>query len=514
MICYGIILPIIPLEMETRYHKSQSVTGLLFAMFSAGCLIGTPIVGVLSDRIGRRTPFLIGMAMLAGSTMLFAYGRHLAILFIARFVQGLSSAVAWVVGLALIADIYSNEQFGVVSGTVIGGNTIGALVGPIIGGVTYEHFGYLVPFYISAIFVLLDLMTRVLLVDDGSIKLHKQLKDRKGKEITQLIDDNGDIRQDILNDVEMAGADVADPQRDGASISLSTDDHVVVQDQEDEEDVDVDQEQSQLNQTSQEGDEVPVQTESEPINHAIINSADHEVFDEIHINGVEDSVDEPMNEREFFKMIMKRLDVWMTLSSIILFAIGMSSLEPLLPLLIQNKFHRSTSVTSLLFASFIFPFLVLSPLSGYLTDKNYVSRTKMSFAGAVVTAVAFPFIDRVSHLSLLFIDIIVIGGGLAVFFNPIIPILTYIVDPTEKGTHNGKILSMFCIFYSFGIFIGPIYSTLLDEHVSFFSFTMSFSVLILVNAIVFLIYFLRRPTSVFEANAAQSNSNHHIKLRS
>ncbi|EFA85619.1 hypothetical protein PPL_00848 [Heterostelium album PN500] len=178
MICYGIILPIIPLVLKNDYHVSESVTGLLFAMFSAGSILSTPFFGYLTDRIGRKIPFLMGMASLAISTLLFAYGKHLAILFIARFAQGVSSAITWVVGLALIADLYPPAMLGTTIGTIVGGNGVGALVGPILGGVLFEHFGYHIPFLVAAGFALADLFIRIVFVNDKAIEYHKQIKDR------------------------------------------------------------------------------------------------------------------------------------------------------------------------------------------------------------------------------------------------------------------------------------------------------------------------------------------------
>ncbi|EFA85338.1 MFS transporter [Heterostelium album PN500] len=543
MICYGIILPIMPGIMKNHYHKSEAVTGILFAMFSAGCLIGTPIVGIASDRIGRRTPFLIGMGMLAASTMLFAYGNHLATLFIARFVQGLSSAVAWVVGLALIADIYSNQEFGTVSGLVIGGNTIGALFGPIIGGVTYDHFGYLTPFYISAAFVIADLVIRVLLVDDSNINTLKRLKESKSNDVIKLIKNNQLTLQDGANFIGMDvihdySGNLEQEQSENQQHTMEVNDNLeqnsittnndesmgatemneqLIEKQEGNvvisNDYKVESREKYSNSpeiASVAIDTTSIVEESNTSNAAILTpttidlDADaDEPFDEVAFNEDSSPAKPPMmSERDFYKMIVTRVDVWLTLSSIIIFGIGMSALEPILPLLVEDDYGRgkSTSSTAILFGIFIAPFLILSPIAGYLTDHNYITRTKMSAIGALITSIAVPFFSgRLPHFGLLFLVIPIIGGGLALFFNPIIPILTYIVDPQETGQHNAKILSLFCVVYSFGILVGPIYSTVFKQHLTLFAFTLSYSIIMFVNAIVFLYYFYNKPTSKYQS---------------
>ncbi|GAM26306.1 hypothetical protein SAMD00019534_094810 [Acytostelium subglobosum LB1] len=178
MVCYGIVLPILPGVMEKKYHQTETVTGVLFAMFSAGSILSTPIFGALSDKIGRKTPFLIGLMSLIASTLMFAFAESLWILFVARFAQGVSSAVSWVVGLALIADIYPPERLGTIIGSVVGGNAVGALVGPPIGGILYEHFGYRIPFLVAAGLTAFDLFIRLVFVSDEAIKRHKLNKER------------------------------------------------------------------------------------------------------------------------------------------------------------------------------------------------------------------------------------------------------------------------------------------------------------------------------------------------
>ncbi|GAM27334.1 hypothetical protein SAMD00019534_105090 [Acytostelium subglobosum LB1] len=191
MVCYGLVLPILPGVMEEKYHQSESVTGVLFAMFSAGSIISTPVFGSLSDKIGRKTPFLIGLISLIASTLMFAYGESLWILFVARFAQGVSSAVSWVVGLALIADIYPPERLGTVIGSVVGGNAIGAPVGPLIGGILYEHFGYRVPFLVACGITAFDLFIRLVFVSDDAIKRHKQRKEAHVEKSLKAQDKDG-----------------------------------------------------------------------------------------------------------------------------------------------------------------------------------------------------------------------------------------------------------------------------------------------------------------------------------
>ena len=58
-------------------------------------------------------------------TIEIAFANTLPWLFLARLVQGSADAVTWVVGLALIADLFEADERGRVMGLFMGGTTVG-----------------------------------------------------------------------------------------------------------------------------------------------------------------------------------------------------------------------------------------------------------------------------------------------------------------------------------------------------------------------------------------------------
>jgi DHA1 family solute carrier family 18 vesicular amine transporter 1/2 len=107
-------------------------------------------MGGMSDRIGRRLPLLAGAIGLAVTSVVFAMSTTLPWLFVARFMQGAADAVTWVVGLALVADLYAEDERGRVMGLVMSGTTVGFLVGPSAGGWLYETGGPRLPYLVVA----------------------------------------------------------------------------------------------------------------------------------------------------------------------------------------------------------------------------------------------------------------------------------------------------------------------------------------------------------------------------
>src|SRR5919204_4862812 len=142
---YAIAIPVLP-DLSRRLGASPTMVGLLFASFGVTLLTVSIPMGAASDRAGRKAPLAGGMLALAAATLLFAFGRTLPWLFAARLVQGAADAVTWVVGFALIADLYGPTERGRVAGIIMSGTSCAVMVGPSLGGWLYEIGGMRLPF--------------------------------------------------------------------------------------------------------------------------------------------------------------------------------------------------------------------------------------------------------------------------------------------------------------------------------------------------------------------------------
>jgi MFS transporter, DHA1 family, solute carrier family 18 (vesicular amine transporter), member 1/2 len=157
LLAYSIAVPVLP-DLTARLGATPTVIGLLFGAFGVTLLVVSVPAGALSDRVGRRLPMVAGMIVLAGSTLLFAYGTTLPVLFAARLLQGAADGIAWGVGLALIADVFGPAERGRVMGLVMSGSNVGFMLGPSIGGWLYERGGAAVPFLlVTALSVIVGL---------------------------------------------------------------------------------------------------------------------------------------------------------------------------------------------------------------------------------------------------------------------------------------------------------------------------------------------------------------------
>jgi MFS transporter, DHA1 family, solute carrier family 18 (vesicular amine transporter), member 1/2 len=145
IVALGVAVPVLP-DLGRRLGASPAMIGLLFGSFGATMFLVSMPMGAVSDRVGRRSPMLAGLVALAASTLLFSYAMTLPALFAARLVQGAADAATWVVGFALVADLYAPEERGRITGIILGGTSVAYLVGPSIGGWLYEIGGIRMPF--------------------------------------------------------------------------------------------------------------------------------------------------------------------------------------------------------------------------------------------------------------------------------------------------------------------------------------------------------------------------------
>jgi MFS family permease len=135
-------------------------------VYGAALAVGSPIFGWFADRSSsRRAPLLLGLLALGGATAMLCAGSSLPVLITGRALQGLSAAVVWTVGLALISDSIEREKLGAAMGYMAAATSIGSLCGPLLGGVVYANAGYYSVFSIGFAIIGLDIFLRLMMVE-------------------------------------------------------------------------------------------------------------------------------------------------------------------------------------------------------------------------------------------------------------------------------------------------------------------------------------------------------------
>lgn len=157
LVAYSVAVPVLP-DYAARFDAGPAVIGSLFASFGVTLLVLSVPMGAISDRIGRKGPMMFGLGLLAASTLAFAYAQSLPMLFVARLLQGAADGMTWIVGFAMIADLYGPEERGRAMGLAMAGSTSGIIIGPVLGGWLYEIGGIRLPFLVVAALAVADLI--------------------------------------------------------------------------------------------------------------------------------------------------------------------------------------------------------------------------------------------------------------------------------------------------------------------------------------------------------------------
>ncbi|THH30179.1 hypothetical protein EUX98_g4004 [Antrodiella citrinella] len=134
LLVYSMLIPVFPFRLQKlNYSDVSGLVGWLLFAYSAGLVATTPPIAFLSERyINRQHPLLLGQVFLMGSQVLLMEAPTYWVMILARVLQGISSSVIWVVGLAMLCDTVPEAAIGTQLGIAMSGVSLG---GPFIFGI-------------------------------------------------------------------------------------------------------------------------------------------------------------------------------------------------------------------------------------------------------------------------------------------------------------------------------------------------------------------------------------------
>jgi MFS family permease len=118
----------------------------VFLMASAMFVL---IFGRVADMYGRKKVFLIGAVTVIASSFMASMAGDSSQLLVARFLQGFGAAMLYATQMALISSVFPPQARGRAIGWVISLIYVGLAVGPLLGGVITEYFGWRPTFYLQ-----------------------------------------------------------------------------------------------------------------------------------------------------------------------------------------------------------------------------------------------------------------------------------------------------------------------------------------------------------------------------
>lgn len=435
---YGIIVPVLPFALVERAdinpNKIQTWISIFLAVYGAALLVAAPICGWFADRShSRYWPLLLGILALAGATAMLCVGSSIAVLATGRVLQGISAAVVWVVGLALVVDTVGPDEVGQAMGFMGVSMSMALLVAPLLGGVVFAQAGYYAVFAMAFGLMVLDIFLRVVLIEKKiAVKWSSPERTEEPKQKANTEEGN----RTLVASVEM-DAIAVNKGPHGQTIRHSTDQPVERPDLE--------------RQTS-------------------IKSAAEEIVAE----------NAPAVVKRWFQrlppviFLLSSRRLLSALWACIIQATLLTAFDSILPLFVKDTFHWSSIGAGLIFLPIVIVSF-LGPIVGWLTDK-YGPRL-FAIAGYILACPCLILLrlvkkNTMSDKVLLCALLALVGLSLTLVLTPMMAEITYAVEakvrrhPPGRFGKNGayaQAYSLFNVAWAAGCMIGPLLAGLVNQ---------------------------------------------------
>jgi len=152
VLALGVIIPVLPKLIERFVggdtSKAAHFYGLFGTVWALMQFICSPLLGVLSDRYGRRPVILLSCLGLGLDYFAMALAPSLAWLFVGRVVSGITAASIGTAG-AYIADVSPPEKRAASYGMLGAAWGLGFVIGPALGGILGGGGSPRLPFWVA-----------------------------------------------------------------------------------------------------------------------------------------------------------------------------------------------------------------------------------------------------------------------------------------------------------------------------------------------------------------------------
>ncbi|KAI0206792.1 MFS transporter-like protein [Astrocystis sublimbata] len=449
---YGLIVPVLPFALSIQVGVPEDQTqywiSILLAAYSAALFVGSPIAGIYADHTeSRRWPLLLGLIALAGSTFLLAFGNSIGLFLLGRILQGLSAAVVWSVGCALLVDTMGSNV-GVAMGYITISMNIALILAPVIGGVVYNKAGYYAVYYVAFGVVGLDIALRLTMIEKKIAK--KWIAEPAA--VTETETSQRDVEKTLPAAAE---GDKALEQSTGVTGAgpLAADSAV---------------------EASHSDEEGPAPK------------------------------DEPKKQKGRGAIeLLKSPRLLTALYGILVESGILLGFDAVLALFVRDLFDWDSSAVAVLFLALFIPGFI-APLAGWLSDK-YGAKWP-SFAGFVLVIpilVSLRFVtdNTIQHKVLLAFLLAIAGFALPFALTPLLAEISYVIEAKEAETPGifgekgvyGLAYGLFNMSFALGGIIGPIWAGYVIDGAGWGTLTWNFALWAASAAVVIFIWGANTP---------------------
>ncbi len=202
LVCLGIsiVIPVMPF-LRNELHLSGFDMGVMNALFAFAQFVASPIIGRISDRLGRKPILVLGLFLFTISEFLFAITNKLFLFDVSRTIGGIAAAMIVPTEMALAADITTKKYRARVIGWLSAAFSGGLILGPGLGGLL-ANLDYKFPFWTAGILGIISMIAMYVIlpanIEKGEAVDQEYVTENKGaigqdKNILQVIGKSGVI---------------------------------------------------------------------------------------------------------------------------------------------------------------------------------------------------------------------------------------------------------------------------------------------------------------------------------
>jgi MFS family permease len=134
------VVPALP-TIQHALHTNETDVAWLLTAYLLSASVGTAILGRLGDMYGKERLLLVTLLVLSAGTLLAALSNSLALIIVARFIQGASGGI-FPLSFGIVRDEFPREKVAGSIGLLSAILGVGAGIGIVASGVIVEHLNY------------------------------------------------------------------------------------------------------------------------------------------------------------------------------------------------------------------------------------------------------------------------------------------------------------------------------------------------------------------------------------
>ena len=167
-------------SIRRQYHISVDDVAWVVTAYSLSSVVLMPLYGRLGDYWDKKGIYLLGVGIYALGSILCALSLNFGWLLAARLIQGIGGSGLNPLGMAIIAEVFPRERRGVAYGIWHSAAGAASSIGPLLGGVLIDAFGWHSIFWAVGLVAILGLGVAAWFIPSFSVQAAKKSFDLPG----------------------------------------------------------------------------------------------------------------------------------------------------------------------------------------------------------------------------------------------------------------------------------------------------------------------------------------------